>query len=76
MPTAYTINTNASDKEELGIQYAKDQYNARELAVNPNFVPLTATQFLKQHLNDYILDLKKAYKQKLRDDAANAVVFD
>jgi len=76
MPATYSIDITASDKEELGIQWAKDSYNAREVAANPNFVALTAKQFLKQHLNDYVLDLKKAYKQKLRDDAANAVNFD
>ena len=74
--TAYTINTNASANEELGIQWATSQYNASSIAANPNFVPLTSTQYLKQVLNDKIREMKLAYKQKLRDDAANGVVFD
>lgn len=74
--TPYTINTNASVNEEAAIQWATADYNARSVAANPAFVPLTATQYLKQVLNDDIRQMKLNYKQKLRNDAADAVAFD
>ena len=74
--TSYTINTTASTNEELGIQLATSLYNAASVAANPTFVPLTPQQFLRFTLNESIRSMKIAYKQKLREDAANAVVFD
>ena len=76
MPVQYNITTNASVNEELAIQWKVTEYNSRELAVNPAFNPLTAQQFLTQTLNDSIRQFKLEYKNKLRSDAADNVVFD
>lgn len=74
--TPYTINTNASVNEELGITYVTGLYNAAQQAADPNFVPLTNQQYLKYVLNSAITSYKQAYKDKLKANAAAAVSFD
>lgn len=78
---AYTITTNTNVNEELGLQYVVKLYNDAQAALvregDPPYVPLTATQYLKQQVvNAVISDYKRQYKQKLRDAAAGAVQFD
>ena len=75
--TPYTINFNNSTNQEAAVTWFTSQYNAASIAANPNFVPLTNAQWLKQRWAvDDIKALTQQYKQKLQQDAANAVVFD
>ena len=75
--TPYTISFNNSVNEEAAVQWMTAQYNASSIAANPNFVPLTTTQFLKQRWAvDDMHVMKQLYKAKLQADAAGSVVFD
>ena len=75
--TAYTINFNNSTNQEAAVTWKVAQYNATSISANPNFVPLTNQQWLKQRWAvDDIKAITQEYKQKLRNDAAEAVVFD